>query len=79
MGRRRSFQAPGNPLTGRSVGSSGISESNTTGRKEKKTQITRLIATPSKEVAQTLTSATSKGGLNREAWAALLRVRTDRA
>ena len=35
-----------------------------------------LMAPPSREVAQTLTSATSKWGLNREAWAALLRVRT---
>ena len=35
-----------------------------------------LMATPSREVAQTLASATSKWGLNREAQAALLRVRT---
>ena len=35
-----------------------------------------LAATPSGEVAQMLASATSKRGLNREAWAALLRVRT---
>ena len=35
-----------------------------------------LTATPSKEVAQTLASATSKGALNREVRAALLRVRT---
>ena len=35
-----------------------------------------LTATPSREVAQTLASATSKRGLNREARAALLRVRT---
>ena len=34
------------------------------------------MATPSKEVSQTLTSATSMQGLNREEWAALLRVRT---
>ena len=34
-----------------------------------------LMATPSREVAQTLASATSKWGLNREAQAALLRVR----
>ena len=33
-------------------------------------------ATPSREVAQMLASATSKLGLNREARAALLRVRT---
>ena len=36
----------------------------------------RLTAAPSREVAQMLTSATSKQGLNREAPAALLRVRT---
>ena len=34
-----------------------------------------LTATPSKE-AQMLASTTSKQGLDREAWAALLRVRT---
>ena len=34
------------------------------------------MATPSREVSQTLASATSKRGLNREAWAALLRVGT---
>ena len=34
-----------------------------------------LMATPSREVAQTLTSAPSKQELNREARAALLRVR----
>ena len=31
---------------------------------------------PSGEIAQTLASATSKQEMNREAWAALLRVRT---
>ena len=36
----------------------------------------RLMATPSGEVAQTLVSATSKWGLNREARVALLRIRT---
>ena len=35
-----------------------------------------LRATPSGEVAQMLASTTSKQGLDREAWAALLRVRT---
>ena len=35
-----------------------------------------LMATPSKEGAQTLMSTTSKQRLDREAWAALLRVRT---
>ena len=33
-------------------------------------------ATPSKEAAQMLASATSKWGLGREAWAALVRIRT---
>ena len=32
-----------------------------------------LTATPSREVVQMLASATSKWGLNREVWAALLR------
>ena len=36
----------------------------------------RLAATPSGEVAQMLASATSKRGLNKEVWAALLKVRT---
>ena len=35
-----------------------------------------LTAIPSRKAAQTLASATSKQGLNREAWAAMLRVRT---
>ena len=35
-----------------------------------------LMATPSGEVDQRLASAPSKQGLNREAWAALLRVKT---
>ena len=35
-----------------------------------------LTATPSREGAQTLASTTSKQGLTKEAWAALLRVRT---
>ena len=34
------------------------------------------MVTPSGEAAQTPASATSKQGLGREAWAALLRVRT---
>ena len=62
------------------MGSLGISEGNITGRRKKKKkthpQNTHLTATPSGEVAQMLTSANSKWGLNRKAWAALLRVRT---
>ena len=38
--------------------------------------MTCLTTTPSGEVAQTLASATRNWGLNREAWAAVLRVRT---
>ena len=34
------------------------------------------MAAPSREAAQMLTSVTNKQGLDREAWAALLRVRT---
>ena len=34
------------------------------------------MATPSREAAQTLTSTTSKWGLDTEAWTALLRVST---
>ena len=55
------------------VGSFGISEDNITGRKKKKTpQNTRLTATPSREVAQTLPSAGSEQGLNKEVWVAYL-------
>ena len=57
------------------MGSFGISEGNITGREKNNThpQITCLTTTPSREE---LASATSKQGLNREARAALLRVRT---
>ena len=41
-------------------------------KKKENTQITRLTATPSREVAQMLTSASSEQGLNREARAACL-------
>ena len=59
----------------------GISEGNITGRgrkkKKKKTpQNMSLTATPSGEVAQMLTSASSEQGLNRVLPVALLRVRT---
>ena len=61
------------------MGSCGISEGNITRRKHTHThtQIMGLTATPRRELAQTLTFTTSKQGLNREAQAALLRVRTD--
>ena len=42
---------------------------------KKNPQIMRLTATP-REVTQTLVSTTSKQGLKREAWPALLRVKT---
>ena len=42
----------------------------------KNPQTTHLTATPSGEVAQILTTASSKQGLNREVPAVLLRVRT---
>ena len=42
------------------------------GEKKNKLQSTRLTATPSKEVAQMLTSATSEQGLHKEARAASL-------
>ena len=60
------------------MGSFGISEGNITRRKKKKTQNTCLTATASREVAQTLRSATSEQGLGKEAQAASsgLRVRT---
>ena len=39
---------------------------------KKHPQITCLTTTPSREVAQTLMSTTSKQGLNRESWVACL-------
>jgi len=54
------------------VGSFGISNGNTTGRKkkkERKPQITHLTTTPSREIAQTLRSTSSELGLNSEAQA----------
>ena len=45
-------------------------------KKERNPQNMRLTTTPSGEVAQTLSSTTSERGLDREAQAALLRVRT---
>ena len=58
------------------MGSFGISEGNIIRRGKKNPQIMRLTATPSGEVAQTLPSAGSEWGLNREGRVALLRVRT---
>ena len=55
------------------MGNFGISEGNITGRRKKKKnnpQNTHLTTTAIREVAQTLASATSKQGLDREAWAA---------
>ena len=45
------------------------------GGKKEKHRIHALNTTPSGEIAQMLMSTTSKRGMNREAWAALLRVR----
>ena len=59
------------------MGSFGVSESNIRGRgKKNKKQNMRLTATPSKEVAQMLTSTTSKQGLDKEVQAACFRIRT---
>ena len=62
------------------MGSFGISEANITRKggekKTKKPQITCLTTTPSGEVAQTPTSATSKQGVNREVPAAPFRIGT---
>ena len=78
MCRRRSFHTVGNPLTGRSVGSFGISEGNITRRTHTHThthtrthtQNMHLTAASSGKVAQTLASTTNKCGLDREAQAA---------
>ena len=67
VAKERSFQTPGNPLTSGFVRSFGISEGTITGWGEP-TEYT----TPNGEVAQMLASATSKQGLNREAWVACL-------
>ena len=64
------------------MGSFGISEGNITGRKKKERKKERnpTDCVPNnnfqRELVQTLTIATSKWGLDREAWTALLRVRT---
>ena len=76
MGREsiRSFQTAGNPLTGGSVGSLGVSEDNITRRKtnkQKTPQNMHLTATLS-EVAHTLASATCEQGLDREVRVACL-------
>ena len=57
----------------------GTTEGNITGRKNKQLKPIDSIPngnSPSGEAAQRSASATSKWGLGREAWAALLRVRT---
>ena len=60
------------------MGSFGVSEGNITRRKKTTPQNMCLTTNANQEVAQMLTSATSKWGLDREAWAAssVLRVRT---
>ena len=77
--KKRPFQTPGNTLTAESVASLGTTEGNIIGRKKIKLKPTDYVPTgnsPSREAAQTPAPATSKQGLGREAWAALLRVRT---
>ena len=64
--KEESFQTVGKPLTGRSLGSFGISEGKITGRGKKNPQNTCLTTTPSGEVAQTLASINNEWGLNRE-------------
>ena len=74
---RRSFQITGNPVTGRSVGSFGISEGNITRKRKKKKkspQIMCLTTTPRGEVDQTLESVT--GGAGQGGTCCILRVRT---
>ena len=73
----RSFQVLGNPLNWWVCGEFGISERNITGREththtHTHTQNTCLTTTPSREVAQTLLSAISERGLDREVGAASL-------
>ena len=62
---KRNFQTPGNPLTGGSVGSFGISGQHNWEEKQQQ-QNMRLIATPSGEVAQMLTATSREQGLNTE-------------
>ena len=63
------------PITGRSVGSFGISEGNITRRGGKTPQNRRLTTTASEEVAQMLASTTSEQRMDREARAASLALR----
>ena len=65
--KEEKFPKSRKPLTGRSVESLGSSEGNITRRKKKKKkpQNMRLTPTPSGKVAQMLTTATSKQGLDR--------------
>ena len=75
---RGSFQTPGNPLTRESGGSFQISvgQPNWEEKEIKPTDYMSKKKTPSIKVPQTISSATSKWGLNGEERAALLRVRT---
>ena len=76
---KEKFPTVENALTGRSVGSSEISEGNITGRKKKKKKTqNRPLTTTASRVAQRLVSTSSEGGLDREVWLALsvLSVRT---
>ena len=72
--KKRGFQTPGNTLTSKSVVSLGTTEGNITGRKNKSISKTHRLR--AQLAAQMPAPATSKRGQGREAWAALLRVRT---
>ena len=72
---KRSFHTVRNPLTGVSVGSSGIQEGNITRSKKKVPQNTSLTWTTLWDMAQMLTSSSTKWGPGKEAWAALLVLR----
>ena len=66
--KKEKFPHSRKPLTGVFVGSFGITEGNIIGREKHKNkpQNICLIAAASREVAQMLTSTTSKWGLSRE-------------
>ena len=72
--KKRGFQTPVNTLTSKSVVSLGTTEGNITGRKNKSISKTHRLR--AQQAAQMPAPATSKRGQGREAWAALLRVRT---
>ena len=76
--RKRSFQTVGNPLTSRSVGSSGILEGNITGRKRKKKQPTEHTPSHNSQRRSSLDACIShqRMGAGQEGAGCMLRVRT---